>query len=164
MTYDYATREPNYEDTGITENTRCAYPIGAIPLRPSHADLFRFAEFIDNAKLPCISNSQPTNVIYLTCDAFGVLPPVSLLNSEQAQYWFLSGVRPPSPFDVPELTTSVHLQGHLNPIPSGLTNDLCRLPERRTESPSPRRRSRRASDNPSLSCTRRDTLRCSRRR
>ncbi|KAI5474637.1 hypothetical protein MNV49_002707 [Pseudohyphozyma bogoriensis] len=81
VTYDYNTREPNYEDTGITENTRCAYPI----------------EYIPNAKIPCIANAQPSNVIYLTCDAFGVLPPVSLLNSDQAQYWFLSGYTSKTP-------------------------------------------------------------------
>ncbi|KAM0750556.1 ATP-utilizing phosphoenolpyruvate carboxykinase [Meredithblackwellia eburnea MCA 4105] len=81
VTYGYDTREPNYEDTGITENTRCAYPI----------------EYIPNAKIPCLSPSQPGNVIYLTCDAFGVLPPVSLLDSTQAQYWFLSGYTSKTP-------------------------------------------------------------------
>ncbi|GAA5908851.1 hypothetical protein JCM8208_005600 [Rhodotorula glutinis] len=81
VTYDYQTREPNYEDTGITENTRCAYPI----------------EYIDNAMIPCMSNAQPKNVIYLTCDAFGVLPPVSLLDANQAQYWFLSGYTSKTP-------------------------------------------------------------------
>lgn len=65
----------------VTENTRCAYPI----------------EYINNAKIPCMSSAQPTNVIYLTCDAFGVLPPVSLLTSEQAQYWFLSGYTSKTP-------------------------------------------------------------------
>lgn len=81
VTYDYQTREPNYEDTGITENTRCAYPI----------------EFIKNAKIPCLSPNQPKNVIYLTCDATGVLPPVSLLESDQAQYYFLSGYTSKTP-------------------------------------------------------------------
>ncbi|GAA6015739.1 hypothetical protein JCM11491_002462 [Sporobolomyces phaffii] len=81
VTYDPATREPNYEDTGITENTRCAYPI----------------EYINNAMIPCMSESVPKNVIYLTCDAFGVLPPVSLLDSNQAQYWFLSGYTSKTP-------------------------------------------------------------------
>lgn len=38
-----------------------------------------------NAKIPCIADAQPSNVIYLTCDAYGVLPPVSLLTPEQAQ-------------------------------------------------------------------------------
>lgn len=81
VTYDYQTREPNYEDTGITENTRCAYPI----------------EYIDNAMIPCMSSAQPKNVIYLTCDASGVLPPVSLLDANQAQYWFLSGYTSKTP-------------------------------------------------------------------
>ncbi|KAK4056429.1 Protein kinase C-like 1 [Microbotryomycetes sp. JL221] len=81
VAYDHATREPNYEDTGITENTRCAYPI----------------EYISNAKIPCVANTHPKNIIYLTCDAFGVLPPVSLLNSDQAQYWFLSGYTSKTP-------------------------------------------------------------------
>ena len=81
VVYDGSTRDPDYDDTSITENTRCAYPI----------------EFINNAKIPCIANSQPKNIIYLTCDAFGVLPPVSKLNSEQAQYWFLSGYTSKTP-------------------------------------------------------------------
>lgn len=42
-------------------------------------------EAIPNAKIPCIATSQPKNIIYLTCDAYGVLPPVSRLNSQQAQ-------------------------------------------------------------------------------
>jgi len=81
VVYNGATREPDYDDTSITENTRCAYPI----------------DFINNAKIPCIAKSQPKNIIYLTCDAFGVLPPVSKLNSEQAQYWFLSGYTSKTP-------------------------------------------------------------------
>ncbi|KAK9897815.1 ATP-utilizing phosphoenolpyruvate carboxykinase [Cystobasidium minutum MCA 4210] len=81
VVYDGATREPDYDDTSITENTRCAYPIN----------------FINNAKIPCIANSQPKNIIYLTCDAFGVLPPVSKLSLDQAQYWFLSGYTSKTP-------------------------------------------------------------------
>src|SRR6516165_4493249 len=53
----------DYTDTSITENTRGAYPI----------------EFIQNTKIPCIAG-HPTDVIFLTCDAFGVLPPVSALS------------------------------------------------------------------------------------
>src|SRR5208337_5490333 len=49
----------DFTDTSITENTRGAYPI----------------EFIQNAKVPCTAG-HPTDVIFLTCDAFGVLPPV----------------------------------------------------------------------------------------
>jgi phosphoenolpyruvate carboxykinase (ATP) len=72
--YDPNTRSVNYEDDTITENTRAAYPI----------------EYIPNAQIPCISG-HPKNVIFLTCDAFGVLPPVSKLTPEQAMYHFISG-------------------------------------------------------------------------
>src|SRR5207344_2415986 len=64
----------DYTDTRITLNTRGAYPI----------------EFIDNAKIPCMAD-HPTDVIFLTCDAFGVLPPVSKLSPAQAMYHFMSG-------------------------------------------------------------------------
>ena len=64
----------DYENVSITQNTRVAYPI----------------EYIDNAKIPCITN-PPKNIIFLTCDAFGVLPPVSKLNAAQAMYHFISG-------------------------------------------------------------------------
>jgi len=71
--YD-GTRDVNYDDTSITENTRASYPI----------------EFIDNAKIPC-EGGHPDNIIFLTYDAFGVLPPVSSLSPEQAMYHFISG-------------------------------------------------------------------------
>jgi phosphoenolpyruvate carboxykinase (ATP) len=64
----------DYADTSITENTRGAYPI----------------EFIQNAKIPCTAG-HPTDVIFLTCDAFGVLPPVSSLSPAHAMYHFISG-------------------------------------------------------------------------
>jgi phosphoenolpyruvate carboxykinase (ATP) len=64
----------DFHDTSITQNTRGAYPI----------------EFIKNAKVPCVAG-HPTDVIFLTCDAFGVLPPVSKLTPEQAMYHFISG-------------------------------------------------------------------------
>jgi phosphoenolpyruvate carboxykinase (ATP) len=67
-------RHPDFEDSRITENTRGAYPI----------------EFIRNAKIPCIAG-HPTDVIFLTCDAFGVLPPVSKLTPAQTMYHFISG-------------------------------------------------------------------------
>lgn len=75
VVYNPASRAPDYDDVGITENTRCAYPI----------------EFIPNAHIPCAVNRQPSNIIMLTCDAFGVLPPVSRLSPEQASYHFLAG-------------------------------------------------------------------------
>ncbi len=64
----------DYTDTSITQNTRGAYPI----------------EFISNAKIPCIAD-HPTDVIFLTCDAFGVLPPVAALSPAHAMYHFISG-------------------------------------------------------------------------
>ncbi len=71
---DPTTHDVQYHDVSITENTRCSYPI----------------EFIDNAKIPCVG-SHPKNIILLTCDAFGVLPPVARLTPEQAMYHFISG-------------------------------------------------------------------------
>jgi phosphoenolpyruvate carboxykinase (ATP) len=64
----------DFTDTSITENTRGAYPI----------------EFIRTAKVPCVAG-HPNDVIFLTCDAFGVLPPVSTLSPEHAMYHFISG-------------------------------------------------------------------------
>lgn len=74
VVYDARTREVNYMDKSITENTRCAYPINYIP----------------HARIPCVA-SHPRNIIMLTCDAFGVLPPVSKLTAAQAMYHFISG-------------------------------------------------------------------------
>ena len=67
-------RNVDFEDTTITENTRASYPV----------------EYIPNNKIPCIGG-HPKNVVLLTCDAFGVLPPVSKLSPEQAMYHFISG-------------------------------------------------------------------------
>ena len=69
------TRVVDYDDCTLTENTRCAYPI----------------EYIENTKLPCISDNHPSNIILLTCDARGVLPPISKLTSEQTMFHFISG-------------------------------------------------------------------------
>lgn len=74
VAYDPITREVNYADVSITENTRAAYPI----------------EYIPNAKAPCVG-AHPSNIIFLTCDASGVLPPVSKLAAAEAMYHFLSG-------------------------------------------------------------------------
>ncbi len=74
VVYDEDTHKVDYTDTSITKNTRGSYPI----------------EYIDNAKIPCVG-SHPKNVIFLTCDAFGVLPPVAKLTPEQAMYHFISG-------------------------------------------------------------------------
>ena len=72
--FDRETGEVDYTDVSITQNTRCSYPI----------------EHIDNAKIPCVGG-HPKNIIFLTCDAFGVLPPVSRLTPAQAMYQFISG-------------------------------------------------------------------------
>ena len=64
----------DYGSDAKTENTRVSYPI----------------EHIDNHE-PSLKAGHPKNIIFLTCDAFGVLPPVSKLNKEQAMYYFLSG-------------------------------------------------------------------------
>jgi len=74
VVFDPETHAVDFHDTSITQNTRGAYPI----------------EFIRNAKIPCVAG-HPTDVIFLTCDAFGVLPPVSKLTPAQAMYHFISG-------------------------------------------------------------------------
>ncbi len=74
VVYDPRTRQVDFHDTSITQNTRCSYPI----------------EYIPNAKIPCVAK-HPNNVILLTADAFGVLPPVAKLTPEQAMYHFISG-------------------------------------------------------------------------
>jgi phosphoenolpyruvate carboxykinase (ATP) len=74
VVYDEKSHRVDFSDTSITQNTRGAYPI----------------EYIRNARIPCIAG-HPTDVIFLTCDAFGVLPPVSKLTPEQAMYHFISG-------------------------------------------------------------------------
>ncbi|MHA2339835.1 MAG: phosphoenolpyruvate carboxykinase (ATP) [Candidatus Hodarchaeales archaeon] len=72
--YDPVTRFVDLDDEHITENTRASYPL----------------EFIDNA-VPEKKAGHPDNVILLTCDAAGVLPPISKLTREQAIYHFISG-------------------------------------------------------------------------
>lgn len=71
---DPQTRQPDFDDASITENTRAAYPL----------------EHIDGAVTEG-RGGHPENIVFLTCDAFGVLPPVSRLTIEQAVYHFLSG-------------------------------------------------------------------------
>ena len=71
---DPLTRIPDFDDGSKTENTRVAYPL----------------DFIPNAS-PTGRAGHPTNIVMLTCDAFGVLPPIAKLNASQAMYHFLSG-------------------------------------------------------------------------
>ena len=74
VTYDQNTRRIDFDDDSLTENTRAAYPIG----------------FLDNT-IPEGRGGHPTNIFFLTADAFGVMPPISRLTPEQAMYYFLSG-------------------------------------------------------------------------
>ncbi len=71
---DAVTHTVDYNDASLTQNTRVSYPIN----------------FIHNANIPCVGR-HPNNIILLTCDAFGVLPPVAKLTPEQAMYHFISG-------------------------------------------------------------------------
>ncbi|MEH7115263.1 phosphoenolpyruvate carboxykinase (ATP) [Neobacillus niacini] len=74
VTLNPETRIPDYDDSSLTENTRAAYHIQAI----------------DNIVQPSIAG-HPNTIVFLTADAFGVLPPISKLTKEQAMYHFLSG-------------------------------------------------------------------------
>jgi phosphoenolpyruvate carboxykinase (ATP) len=74
VVYDAHTRDVDYHDVSVTTNTRASYPL----------------EFIDDVKMPALGG-HPRNVIFLTCDAFGVLPPVSRLTPAQAMYHFING-------------------------------------------------------------------------
>jgi len=67
-------RSPDFEDTRYTQNTRCSYPIHYIPNASETGQ-----------------GGHPENVVFLTADAFGVLPPISKLSPEQAMYHFISG-------------------------------------------------------------------------
>jgi phosphoenolpyruvate carboxykinase (ATP) len=71
---DPVTRVPNYDSAARTENTRVTYPL----------------EFVPDAVMPSVG-AHPKNVIFLSADAFGVLPPVAKLTPEQAQYYFVNG-------------------------------------------------------------------------
>jgi phosphoenolpyruvate carboxykinase (ATP) len=74
VVFDPITRKIDLDDSTITENTRASYPL----------------EYIDNA-VPEKMGGHPKNIILLTCDASGVLPPIAKLTPEQAMYQFISG-------------------------------------------------------------------------
>ncbi|NJB71333.1 phosphoenolpyruvate carboxykinase (ATP) [Saonia flava] len=74
IVFKKGTKEVDFFDSSITQNTRVSYPI----------------EHIDNIQVPSFAKN-PKNIFFLTCDAFGVLPPVSKLTPGQAAYHFISG-------------------------------------------------------------------------
>lgn len=74
VVYDDAHHHVDFNNSTISQNTRGAYPI----------------EYVTNALIPCVAG-HPSDVIFLTCDAFGVLPPVSRLTPEQAMVHFVNG-------------------------------------------------------------------------
>jgi phosphoenolpyruvate carboxykinase (ATP) len=74
VVYDPVTRRIDLDDESITENTRASYPL----------------EYISNA-IPEKMAGHPKNIILLTCDASGVMPPIARLSPEQAMYQFISG-------------------------------------------------------------------------
>ena len=80
MVYDADTFELDFEDSSLTENMRCAYPL----------------DYISNASETGLGGA-PKNVILLTCDAYGVLPPIARLTPAQAMYHFLSGFTSKTP-------------------------------------------------------------------
>ena len=80
MVYDEETFELDFEDASLTQNMRCAYPL----------------EYISNASDTALGG-HPKNIILLTCDAYGVLPPISRLTPAQAMYHFLSGFTSKTP-------------------------------------------------------------------
>ncbi|MCK4660354.1 MAG: phosphoenolpyruvate carboxykinase (ATP) [Phycisphaerae bacterium] len=75
VVYDPTSRRIDLDDDILTENTRASYPL----------------EFIPNVVPEMMTRTHPKNIIFLTCDASGVMPPIARLNPEQAMYHFISG-------------------------------------------------------------------------
>jgi len=75
VVYDPVSRQPDLDSDHLTENTRASYPL----------------EFIDNVVAEKMVTTHPKNVILLTCDASGVMPPIARLSPDQALYHFISG-------------------------------------------------------------------------
>jgi len=73
--FDESTGEVDFDDVSLTENTRLSYPL----------------QFMPNARIPAKVDHHPKQIVFLTCDAFGVLPPISKLTKEQVMYHFIAG-------------------------------------------------------------------------
>jgi phosphoenolpyruvate carboxykinase (ATP) len=73
--FDQSTGEVDFDDVSLTENTRLSYPL----------------QFMPNARIPAKVDHHPKQIVFLTCDAFGVLPPISKLTKEQVMYHFIAG-------------------------------------------------------------------------
>ncbi len=80
MVFDEETKELDFDDDSLTQNMRCAYPL----------------HYISNSSETAVGG-HPKNVILLTCDAYGVLPPIARLTPAQAMYHFLSGFTSKTP-------------------------------------------------------------------
>jgi phosphoenolpyruvate carboxykinase (ATP) len=109
---DPHTRQPDYDDERFTENTRAAYPLS----------------YIDGAE-PASRGGPPGTILFLACDAFGVLPPLSRLTPEQALYHFLSGYTAKvagteSGVREPEATFSTCFAAPFLPLPPSRYADL----------------------------------------
>ena len=80
MVFDAETLDLDFADNSLTDNMRCAYPL----------------DYISNASATSLGG-HPKNIIMLTCDAYGVLPPIARLTPAQAMYHFLSGFTSKTP-------------------------------------------------------------------
>lgn len=111
---DSSTRTCNFDDASLTENTRAAYPL----------------HFIENASASGTA-PHPRNVVMLTADAFGVMPPIARLTPEQAMYHFLSGYTAKvagteKGITEPEATFSTCFGAPFMPLPPAVYGNLLR--------------------------------------
>ncbi len=112
VTINPETRELDYDDESVTENTRAGYPV----------------EYIPNAQIPGIGGI-PKTVVFLTADAYGVLPPVSKLSKEAAMFHFVSGYTArlagtERGVKEPQATFSTCFGGPFLPLPAATYADL----------------------------------------